>query len=115
MYRLANEAQDKDQPARLVQAGELAIQLGEVKLGLEELSEGARRRLNKLERQLVNLLEGQRTPQALREFQRTARSAQSAQQKLYRAYLKQRDPRAEEAKIALEATLSMIQQAKAAR
>ena len=110
IYRIANEAQAPDLPARFIAAGEIAIKLGERERGLEELSEGARRRFLQLENLSAELLDKNRSTDKLREFQSVARSAQSAQETLYRAYLRLRDPRAEEAKIALEATLSMIQQ-----
>lgn len=114
IYKKANLAQDPTLPARFIPAGELALQLGETELGLNYLSEGSQRRLVHLEDTIHELISA--TPQdfiqAKRTFERAARSATQAHQKLYRAYLNAQDPRAREVRSALDAVQQMITQAR---
>mgnify|MGYP000114929539 CR=1 FL=1 len=115
IYQKANQAQASHLPARFIPAGDLAIKLGQTELGLEYLKEGAHRRLLNLEVQIQKLLE---SPQKMKnmsrkEFERAARSATQAQQKLYRTYLQTKDPRAQEARYGLETIQQMIQQTRA--
>ena len=115
VYQKANQAQAKHLPARFIPAGELAIKLGKQELGLQYLREGAQRRLLHLESKIQSLLEATPNNQKAyrNEFERAARSANQAQQKLYRAYLKTRDPRANEARYGVEMIQQMIQQTRA--
>ena len=112
IYQKANQAQTEQLPARFIPAGELAIKLGQQELGLKYLREGAQRRLLQLENQIQRLLEAVPSNQKSyrNDFERAARSANQAQQKLYRAYLKHRDPRANEARYGIEMIRQMIQQ-----
>ena len=115
VYQKANRAQEKHLPARFIPAGELAIKLGQRELGLQYLKKGTYRRLGHLESQIERLLTAQPSDKKSyrNDFERAARSAQQAQQKLYRAYLRSKDPRAREAQEGLEIIQQMIQQTRA--
>ena len=110
MYERANQVQAPNLPARFIPAGELALKLGKIEIGLGYLQEGATRRVNELERLSATLLNGASDLESRRGFERAARSAQSAQRKLYRAYRQRSDSRAPEAQASLEAISQMIDQ-----
>ena len=114
-YEKANLAQTVDQPARFIPAGDLALQLGQTELGIRYLNEGTQRRVKHLE-DLVQRLVTSAHSQDMnlrREFERAARGATQAHQKLYRAYVKTRNPRAQEVQSSLAALQQMIVQTRA--
>lgn len=123
VYQIANQAQTPDAPARFVQAGEVALKLNRFEEGVTALSEGCRRRLIALEEAALIWTElyeqsklnptkvsPQEKAQVEAKFRRAGRSALKAQQTLYQAYQRQRDPRAREQRYMLEEVRHLILQ-----
>ena len=126
MYGIANQAQSPHEPARFIQAGEIALKLGRADEGIAALTEGCRRRFLALEEsalRLTEVLEDKREPDDVASlyelspeftaelrtrFKRASRSALKAHQRLYQVYLQRRDPRAAEARDLLEGVRQLI-------